>query len=121
MWNPRGSIRLWAGTEFAGSDAHTYNDAGEVATMSDNTGDPVTPTQWSQVTSYTYTNGQLASTTDGNNQTTSYLYNDDGQVACVAYPVASGSSCGSRLIRRRGHTRTRLSPAPTTRAVVSAP
>jgi RHS repeat-associated protein len=46
-------------------------------------------------TSYAYSNGQLVSTTDPNNQTTSYVYNYDGQVACTAYPVVSTSSCGT--------------------------
>ncbi len=49
----------------------------------------------SQTTSSTYSAGQLTSTTNANNQTVSYLYNYAGQVACVAYPVSSSSSCGT--------------------------
>ena len=53
------------------------------------------PSVVNPTTSYTYQNGQLASTTDSNGTTVSYLYATSGQVACVAYPVVSGSSCGT--------------------------
>jgi RHS repeat-associated protein len=83
------------GPSAAGVTQYSYNDAGELTTMSDNTGNPTTPTLWSQNTTYSYTTGQLMSTTDGNNATISYAYNDAGQVTCVAYPVSTGASCAS--------------------------
>ncbi|MHB8379754.1 MAG: RHS repeat-associated core domain-containing protein [Acidimicrobiales bacterium] len=46
-------------------------------------------------TTYTYANGQLASTTDSNGKNVSYVYNYAGQVACEAYPVSTPSSCGT--------------------------
>jgi RHS repeat-associated protein len=78
---------------------------GTAACLGDNSGEElgnptVATTAWSPVpvvtaTSYSYANGQLVSTTDPNNQTISYVYNYDGQVACTAYPVVVGSSCGT--------------------------
>jgi RHS repeat-associated protein len=83
------------GPSVAGVTQYGYNDAGELTLMSDNTGNAATPTLWSQNTTYSYTTGQLISTTDGNNATVSYAYNDAGQLACIAYPVSTTTSCGS--------------------------
>jgi len=45
---------------------------------------------------YTYANGQLTSTTDGNGKKISYVYNYAGQVACEGYPVSStAANCGT--------------------------
>jgi RHS repeat-associated protein len=83
------------GPSAAGVTLYAYNDAGERASMSDQVADPATPAQWSAITTYAYTAGQLTSTTDSNGATVSYLYNDTGQVACTAYPVSVGASCGT--------------------------
>ena len=82
------------GPAVPGVSEYVYNDAGERTSMIDNVGAP-NATQWAQTTSYTYAADQLTSTTNANNQTVSYLYNYAGQVACVAYPVSSGASCGT--------------------------
>ncbi len=47
------------------------------------------------MTTYSYSSGQLQSTTDANGKKVSYVYNYGGQVACVAYPVSSSTNCGS--------------------------
>ena len=83
------------GPSKGGVTQYLYNAAGDVTSMSDNVANPATPTQWSQQTTYSYTNGQLVSTTDGNGKTVSYQYNDAGQVSCVAYPVSTSASCSS--------------------------
>ncbi len=92
------------GPSVAGVSLFTYNDAGERTSMSDNVGNPNTPTQWSQVTAYTYTNGQLTSTTDANGKTLSYLYNYAGQVQCVTYPVSASATCGTLSSPATGST-----------------
>jgi RHS repeat-associated protein len=84
-----------SGPSKGGVTQYLYNDAGDVTTMSDNVANPGTPTQWSQVTTYSYSNGQLVSTTDSNNKTVSYQYNDAGQVSCIAYPVSTSATCSS--------------------------
>ena len=83
------------GPAVPGVSEYTYNDAGDLISMNDNVGSPATPSQWDQTTTYLYSNGQLVSSTDPNGATLSYLYNFAGQVSCEAYPVSSGSSCGS--------------------------
>ena len=83
------------GPSAAGVSLYTYNNAQELTSMSDNTGNPATPFQWSQVTTYSYLAGQLTSSTDANKKTISYSYNNAGQVACVAYPVSANASCGT--------------------------
>lgn len=83
------------GPSATGVSLYSYNNAQELTSMSDNTGNPATPFRWSQVTSYSYVSGQLTSTTDANKKTISYSYNDAGQVACVAYPVSATSTCGT--------------------------
>jgi RHS repeat-associated protein len=83
------------GPSTAGVTLYGYNNANELTTMSDNTGNPATPTLWSQTTTYGYAAGQLMSTTDGNAKTVTYSYNDAGQVACVGYPVSTTTNCGS--------------------------
>ena len=50
--------------------------------------------------------GQLVSTTDANGKTVSSLCNGAGQVACVAYPVSTTTTCGTlaapaRAMRKR--------------------
>ena len=62
------------------------------------------PSVVNATTSYSYQSGQLVSTTDSNGATVSYLYATSGQVACVAYPVASGSSCGTTSSPATGST-----------------
>ncbi len=83
------------GPATAGVTLYSYDNAGNVVTMSDNVGNPATPNQWSTPTTYTYTSGQLASVTDANAKTVSYLYNAAGQVACIAYPVNVSTGCGT--------------------------
>ena len=82
------------GPAVAGVSEYVYNNAGERTTMMDNVGVP-NAAQWDQTTSYSYSVGQLTSTTNANNQTISYLYNYAGQVACVTYPVSSGGTFGT--------------------------
>jgi RHS repeat-associated protein len=82
------------GPAVAGVSEYVYNDAGERTSMTDNVGAPGA-TQWAQTTNYTYTTGELTSTTNANSQTISYLYSYAGQVVCVAYPVSSSTSCGT--------------------------
>ncbi len=83
------------GPSVAGVTQFSYNDANELVAMNDQVGSPASSTQWEQTTSYTYSNGQLLSTTDANAKTVSYSYNDAGEVACVSYPVAAASTCGT--------------------------
>ena len=83
------------GPSTAGVTQYGYNNAGERSSMSDNTGNPATPTVWSQMTSYTYTTGQLTGVTDGNGKTVTYSYNNAGQVACVGYPVSTTTNCST--------------------------
>jgi RHS repeat-associated protein len=83
------------GPSVAGVTQYGYNDADELTSMSDNTGNPAAPTLWSQATTYTYTEGQLTSTTDGNSKTLNYAYNDAGEVSCIGYPVSTSTNCAS--------------------------
>ncbi|MGD0852979.1 MAG: RHS repeat-associated core domain-containing protein [Acidimicrobiales bacterium] len=83
------------GPSVAGVTQYGYNDANELTSMSDNTGNPATPTVWSQTTTDTYSLGQLTSTTDGNGKTVNYAYNDDGEVSCIGYPVSTSTNCTS--------------------------
>ncbi len=83
------------GPSVAGVTQYGYNNANELTSMSDNTGNPATPTLWSQMTTYTYTGGQLTSTTDGNGKTVNYAYNHAGEVSCIAYPVSTSTNCSS--------------------------
>jgi RHS repeat-associated protein len=92
------------GPSVAGVTQFTYNNAGERVLMADNSGSPATPMQWSQNTTYSYANGQLISTTDSNNKTVSYRYDTAGRVACVAYPVSSGATCGTNASPATGST-----------------
>ena len=91
------------GPAVSGVSEYVYNDAGDRTSMSDNVGAP-NATQWEQTTTYSYSAGQLTSTTNPNTQTVSYLYNYAGQVACVAYPVSSSSSCGTLASPASGST-----------------
>ncbi len=81
------------GPSAAGVTLYGYNDADELTSMSDNTGDPATPIAWSQTSTYSYNQGELTSTTDGNGKTVNYAYNDDGEVSCVGYPVSTSTNC----------------------------
>jgi RHS repeat-associated protein len=83
------------GPSVAGVTQYGYNNANELTSMSDNTGNPATPTLWSQSTTYTYTGGQLTSTTDDNGKTVNYAYNHAGEVSCIAYPVSTSTNCSS--------------------------
>ena len=83
------------GPSVAGVTQYGYNNAGERTSLSDIVGNPATPTQWSQTTSYAYTTGQLTSVTDANTNTVIYSYNDAGQVACIGYPVSSSTNCST--------------------------
>gem|GEM_PF-4709077 len=66
-----------------GVSQYSYNLAGDLISMSDNVGDVSVTGSLSQTSSFSYVNGQLASTTDANNKTVSYLYNDAGQVGKI--------------------------------------
>jgi RHS repeat-associated protein len=83
------------GPSIAGVTQYGYNNANELTSMSDNTGNPATPTVWSQTTSYSYTGGQLTSTTDGNGKTMNYAFNHAGEVSCIGYPVSTSTNCSS--------------------------
>jgi RHS repeat-associated protein len=76
-----------AGSGVSGVVNYTYNGASDRLTM-----DSYSPTSNS---SYSYANGQLTSTTDGNGKTISYVYNYAGQVACEGYPVDVTTGCGT--------------------------
>ncbi len=74
-----------------GVTQYTYYPSNQTATMVDNAGTS------SQTTSnYSYDpEGNLLSSSDDNGRTVSYSYDYAGQVSCIAYPVAPGSSCGT--------------------------
>ncbi len=76
-----------------GVTTFTYNAANERVGMSDNYGGTSPP----QVNdTYVYDlSGNLMSASNDNGQTTTYSYNDGGNVTCVSYPVISGSSCAN--------------------------
>lgn len=76
------------GIGVSGVTTFAYNGANERTSM-----DSYSP--GAAVTSYTYQGGELAGLTDSNAKSVSYLYNYAGQVQCVAYPVATGSTCGT--------------------------
>jgi len=92
------------GPSVAGATTYGYNDAQERVLMSDNFGNPATPYQWSQNTSYTYSTGQLTNVTDSNSKSVSYLYNYAGQIMCVAYPVSPTTNCGTVTSPATGST-----------------
>ena len=83
------------GPSVAGVTQYGYNNADELTSMSDNIGNPATPTQWSQTSTYAYTTGQLTSTTDGNGKTVNYAYNYADQISCIGYPVSASTNCNS--------------------------
>jgi RHS repeat-associated protein len=70
---------------------NTYGELGNPPSTTES----LTPIALMQATTYSYVDGQLASTTDANGQTISYLYNYAEQVECVAYPVNVSSGCGT--------------------------
>jgi len=80
------------GPSVAGVTQYGYNNANELTSMSDNTGNPATPMVWSQTTTNTYTLGQLTGTTDDNGKTVNYAYNHAGLVSCIAYPVSTSTN-----------------------------
>lgn len=92
------------GPSAAGTTLYTYNNAQDLASMSDNTGNPTVPNAWSQTSNYSYVAGQLTNETDGNAKTLTYLYNYAGQVACEGYPVGSSVSCGTLTSPGTGST-----------------
>ena len=77
-----------SGNGVAGVTAFTYNGAFDRTSMTS-----YAPS--AHTTSYSYTTGQLMSTTDANAKTISYLYNYLGQVACQSYPVSTTATCGT--------------------------
>ena len=76
------------GSGVSGVTGYTYNGANDRLSMTS-----YSPT--AATTTYTYTTGELTSTTDSNAKTTSYLYNYAGQVQCTTYPVSSSATCGT--------------------------
>jgi RHS repeat-associated protein len=85
------------GTGVAGVTAYGYNGANDRTSMT-------TYTPSTLATTYSYSTGQLTSTTDSNGKTTAYLYNYAGQVQCETYPVSSSTTCGTLSSPATGST-----------------
>jgi RHS repeat-associated protein len=90
---PHGYCGGGPGELVPGISLYQYNNAGELVATTENAGqngeDPPT------ISTYTYSAGQMISTSDPNGVTVSYLYGHGGEVLCEAYPVSVSSGCGS--------------------------
>jgi YD repeat-containing protein len=85
------------GTGVTGVTAFGYNGANDRTSMTSYTPSTL-------ATTYSYSTGQLTSTTDSNAKTTGYLYNYAGQVQCETYPVSSSTTCGTLSSPATGST-----------------
>jgi RHS repeat-associated protein len=85
------------GTGVAGVTTYGYNGANDRTSMT-------TYTPSTLATTYSYSTGQLTSTTDSNGKTTAYLYNYAGQVQCETYPVSTSATCGTLSSPATGST-----------------
>jgi RHS repeat-associated protein len=72
---------------------HSGNTAHAISYAYDADGATITMTDATGTSTYTYDPfGELASVTDGSNQTVGYTYNPDGSVTGITYPLPAGAS-----------------------------